>query len=765
MRLVHLSDLHLGFRAFPQRERGWNLRERDLASGFNRAIHEIARLRPGVVLVTGDLFDHPDPPSTAYLTLSRGFAALRSLLPQVTILAIAGERDTPFAPADPGPVAVVDALPGVEAAAGAARSVHLRAQRLHALLIPHRAIRRPPVPELRPDAAARWNVLLVRATPTPGEGSAELPQVRWEDWDYVAVGGPHAPRAYHPRVWSAGSLDRIGADPWREATEERGFVVFDLERGEGEFHPVPGRPVVDLAPIRADPALPEVGGRRLREVLDGVPGGVDGKILRVRIRSSAQRPDQALPPGLLRAVGRRAAYLEVQLESPEGPAPPRRSTSSVEDARTPRAVLAWDAGGAGQLDLHTGLWALVAEAGTDQAVLLQLLSRLEQESAAGGGEEGRRMGLALHLTQSGSDGRAARVAFDHVEPVAISPQIVPEPRADRSGWGAHPLPDPEGRAVQVREVRGDWVEAAGDLEARTLEWTRERQEAESRLLAYRDRARELKARILDLEAGGPDAPCPTCARPLSEAHPGLLELLREEWESLVQDGRWWKRRRDQLEDRPEEVRRLERKVHLLQSRMEAAMEGLLPEEGQPRSRADADPAAGGWKPELSTSVHEGIPVADEAVQGNVDVWAGEFLRRVTEGRIQAVRDVQGGWEVVGQDGQASPPDPLESLYLRAALFFHRLRTADRLPPVEVGLMTGLSRTGAESEAARFLELLPVDELPVPLLVAVTPELLERIPERFRGGLEFYRDAEGRPRFRTLPPGKAAIRLMPPQAPR
>jgi DNA repair protein SbcD/Mre11 len=300
MRVAHLSDLHLGHRVFSRRERGGNLRERDVAAAFHLAIQEVARLAPDLVLVSGDLFHGADPPSTAFLTLTRGIRRLQDLLPGVPVMAIAGECDTPMAPGDPGPVAVLDAVPGVEAAAGAPRAVHLRDLSAHVLLVPHRAVVRPPFPELRPDPGARWNILLVRGHPAgdlrgregrrePGAETTRRPPegdhlvLDPDGWDYVALGGPHRMRSWGETVHCAGSLERIGASPWSEAATEKGFLLADLARGRVEVHPLPARPVVDLAPVRVTPEDPGAGTRRLRELLEGFPGGVEGKIVRVRL--------------------------------------------------------------------------------------------------------------------------------------------------------------------------------------------------------------------------------------------------------------------------------------------------------------------------------------------------------------------------------------------------------------------------------------------------------------------------------------------------
>ena len=66
MRLVHLSDLHLGFRQFQrQTPAGINQREADVAASFARAIDRLIAIAPDVVLVGGDVFHTVRPTNTA----------------------------------------------------------------------------------------------------------------------------------------------------------------------------------------------------------------------------------------------------------------------------------------------------------------------------------------------------------------------------------------------------------------------------------------------------------------------------------------------------------------------------------------------------------------------------------------------------------------------------------------------------------------------------------------------------------------------------
>ena len=86
MRLVHLADLHIGYRQYQRlTPAGINQREADVAATFRRAIDKTIELRPDFVLIAGDVFHSVRPSNPAILHAFLQFARLVSSLPDAKI--------------------------------------------------------------------------------------------------------------------------------------------------------------------------------------------------------------------------------------------------------------------------------------------------------------------------------------------------------------------------------------------------------------------------------------------------------------------------------------------------------------------------------------------------------------------------------------------------------------------------------------------------------------------------------------------------------
>jgi DNA repair exonuclease SbcCD nuclease subunit len=721
--LAHLADLHLGFRAFGSSRSGKNIRELDVARAFLVATEELVRLRPDLILVAGDVFHSWAPPPSALVTFARGLRTLAGALPDTPVLTIAGAHDTPFRPGETGAIAAFDALPTVHVAFRAVREVHVRDQDVRVVMVPHGARRSEAEVVLSPDTACSVNLLLSRVRIDSRDASKEWESVHLEEWDYVALGGPHQYTRVGERAIVAGSLERIGLDPWAEMAFDKGFVTFDLENGTTRFHPIPGRPVVELAPIRAERADPATVSRRIKEAIAAVPGGVDEKMVRLRIGGLPPDRWSVLEEEVLRKLRYRAVHVRVESagEGDSGEAGDELSVTSrpslsnrvrarlsAETLSAVDGILAREleevevAGGrpsgrAGR-EVKGSLNLLVLDAATARgkvarallegvldAQFPQLLDVSEPSREGSGSHRRGEVGVAGErvvvegvsaghleaLLERGSrlladlrgaaGGRSAALRLSGGSgSSAPDESMAMEGREGEAPFGAgRGESDLEQLQCRLAGLRADAAEASGDVAFRTMEWLRERQDAETHLQAYRDRARELRDGLRNLEEGGATAECPTCGRALSERFEGVVSELRDEWEAVVQDGKWWKKRREQLELKPEELQELEGRSVRLHAEMERCSEELererlrLEEGVLKKEQAAAEmpngPPDRTAAPPLGMAIH-----ALEAVAGDLEREArsellaasGTLLSRITGGRR---------WGLVLRDGRVELP--------------------------------------------------------------------------------------------------------------
>lgn len=282
------------------------MRELDVASAFHRAVGQVVELRPDIVVISGDVFDRPEPSHRALVVFARGLELLQEGLDGVPVLVVAGARDTPLREGDPGALAAFQPFAEVRVATERMERVTLCSGRVSALLVPYRALLEAPAPALVRSEEAEFEILIAYATPGDGAALGE------QGWDYVGLGSHHRMHQWGPRVFHSGSLERVGPAPWNEAAVEKGFLTVDLTDGTHVFHPIQGRAVVALAPLDLDPQRRERLPERVHEVLAEVPGGIEGKVVRLTLRGLDPR-DLPLIEGLLPEYRMRALHLEVEV--------------------------------------------------------------------------------------------------------------------------------------------------------------------------------------------------------------------------------------------------------------------------------------------------------------------------------------------------------------------------------------------------------------------------------------------------------------------
>ncbi len=111
--------------------------------------------------------------------------------------------------------------------------------------------------------------------------------------------------------------------------------------------------------------------------------------------------------------------------------------------------------------------------------------------------------------------------------------------------------------LELEEQRATLEDAQGKLEARRTEWVRDKQEAQTKLQALLRQYAEAKEQRKLLSDLGPDGACPTCSRALGENFDKVMEHLAEQMDALTADGKYFRKRMEQLEEMPDDIKLLD----------------------------------------------------------------------------------------------------------------------------------------------------------------------------------------------------------------
>ncbi len=323
MRIVHIADPHVGYRAYNRiAPGGLNAREADVFDAFRRALDAVARIQSDLVLIAGDLFHTVRPSNLIVNHTYRQFAAFRSKC-SAPVIIIGGNHDTPRS-ADTGCILdLLSTLPEIYAVHGKYDQVKLDNLNTSVFCLCHRAIQELSDLKVEPDPESRYNILMVHGTV---EGivrhgydlhHVSRSQVISDAWDYIAFGHYHLFEQLAPNAFYAGSLEFTSTNIWVESTQDKGFIEYDLdERRVVAFHKVPTREVIDLRPIDAQAIAAEDVNRMIEQRVASIDGGHGNKIVRLVIENIPRSVQRDLDFAMIRKLRTEALHFELQLRLP-----------------------------------------------------------------------------------------------------------------------------------------------------------------------------------------------------------------------------------------------------------------------------------------------------------------------------------------------------------------------------------------------------------------------------------------------------------------
>ncbi len=333
MRLLHLSDLHLGFRQFQRTTpTGINQREADVAASFTRAIDRVIELRPDILLIAGDVFHSVRPTNPAILHAFMQFSRLMRELPNAIVVMIAGNHDVPRSSETLCILRLFSPL-GIHVVDTAPRRLTFAEHGLSIFAVPYLP---SGTPALDPDPTVGHNVLLIHgavegAVPAlGGHGDREEVQIPVAEvanpaWDYVALGHIHVYTKVAPKAFYSGAIDYTSSTVWldieRQKAEKlpgKGMIERDLETGKQVFHPLPvAREFLDLPAISARGLSAADLDAAIAKAIERAPGGIDDKVVRLVARDVPRHIARELDHKTLREYQRRALHFHLDTRRPE----------------------------------------------------------------------------------------------------------------------------------------------------------------------------------------------------------------------------------------------------------------------------------------------------------------------------------------------------------------------------------------------------------------------------------------------------------------
>ncbi len=333
MKIAHLADLHLGYRAYHRTKGRINLREADVARAFREAIDRIVELAPGMVLIAGDVFHSVRPPNAS---IQFAFNQVKRL--DCPVVMVAGNHETPRSGETTNILGLFREIPNVQVFFNeAARYRHDGAS---VLCVSHNAVLMRPT--LKPDPGARYNILLAHAAHAKyklqarsGAHILHSDDIDPSEWDYVALGDYHSYDVIEPNMIYPGAIEYTSTNIWAEAGEPKGFVVYDLRRRTHEFVALESpRAVYDFQYDVAGMSAKDIDSLVAHTASDCL-AGLEGKIVRIKLDNVDRQVERSLDHRKIQSYRSLAVHFHLDCRRPL----PKPRQTDGDTAQSPRMTL------------------------------------------------------------------------------------------------------------------------------------------------------------------------------------------------------------------------------------------------------------------------------------------------------------------------------------------------------------------------------------------------------------------------------------------
>ena len=291
MRLVHLSDTHLGYSDYSKTnpKSGINQREADIYSVFNEIIEYILKTKPNLVIHSGDLFDSIRPSNRAIYEAFRQIYRLS--LARIPTVIIAGNHSTPRQKSTSSIFHLFEHLEHIHPVfEGEYNMIEIGDAKIHAIPHPYNEeMFKENFNKLKVDKKFQYNILVTHATVIGIKGftgpefkELAIPRSALsKEFDYIALGHLHGFIKVANNAYYAGAPERMG---FGESRDKKGFLDVTLGNLQVKRIETSAREVIDIKPVDCS----NIDATQIvREIEKLVPADISGKIMRLVFKDIA----------------------------------------------------------------------------------------------------------------------------------------------------------------------------------------------------------------------------------------------------------------------------------------------------------------------------------------------------------------------------------------------------------------------------------------------------------------------------------------------
>ncbi|MCB0338754.1 MAG: exonuclease SbcCD subunit D, partial [Bdellovibrionales bacterium] len=322
LRICHLADLHLGYRRYHRvNEHGVNQRENDVNVAFREAVDRLIALKPDLVLIAGDVFHTVRPSNSVLAYCFRQIKKLADRNP-APIVIVGGNHESPKRSDTGSPLSILSEIDRVYVSDSKREDFIFPDLSTRVCCLPHAALDQLDNRILRADDRYRFNILLSHlqlsddwVTDFGGIG-VPIDKLAPHEWDYIALGHVHTYQEVSLNTAYSGSIERTSNNIWAEASQAKGFLEVDLISGIKTFHALTGlREVVDIPELDVADLDPAEIDDLIEEYFEAIPGGIDGKIVRIRLQNIPRETYRLLDHNRLKKWRQRALNIQIEIIS------------------------------------------------------------------------------------------------------------------------------------------------------------------------------------------------------------------------------------------------------------------------------------------------------------------------------------------------------------------------------------------------------------------------------------------------------------------